>query len=156
MLQFALRKGLKIHLTNFISFSSDGTAYVAYSPLGRGVFTGSVKRAEDVDPMYQKLNLPRLTGENFDKNVKLVEKVESIANKKGVKPGHVTLAWVIAKSPMIIPIPGTSKLENLKDNIAASKTQLTQEEIKSIDEIVYSFDVSGQRYFGAGNDNLSH
>jgi aryl-alcohol dehydrogenase-like predicted oxidoreductase len=135
---------------------SDGTAYVAYSPLGRGVFTGAIKKPEDIDPLYKQLNLPRLTGENFDKNVKLVEKIESIATNKGVKPGHVTLAWVIAKSPMILPIPGTSKLENLKDNIAASKTKLTQEEIKAIDDIVNSFNVSGQRYFGAGNDNLSH
>lgn len=120
------------------------------------MFTGAVKRPEDIDPMYKQLNLPRFSDENFDKNVKLVDQINKIAEQKNTKPGYVTLAWVIAKSPVILPIPGTSKLENLKDNIAASKTHLTQEEIKSIDDIVNSFEVSGKRYFGAGNDNLSH
>ncbi|MCO5585420.1 hypothetical protein L7F22_039353 [Adiantum nelumboides] len=122
------------------------TAVIAYSPLGRGFLTGQYKSVEDFEEGDFRRNNPRFTGENFGKNLELVRDIKSIADKKGATPGQIALAWVLSKSPLIIPIPGTKKSKYLKENIDAANVQLSKEDIKEIDGVINSFKVSGSRY----------
>ena len=124
----------------------NNTALVAYSPLGRGFLTGQYKSVEDFEEGdFRRVN-PRFTGENFQKNLELVNDIRKIADKKGVTPGQIALAWVLQKSPIIIPIPGTKKEKYLVENNKAAEVKLTQQEIDEIDGIINSFKVAGQRY----------
>lgn len=124
----------------------NNTALVAYSPLGRGFLTGQYKSVEDFDEgNFRRFN-PRFTGENFNKNLELVKDIQKIAEKKNATPGQIALAWVLSKSPAIIPIPGTTKEKNLIDNNKAAHIQLSKEEIAEIDGVINSFKVSGDRY----------
>jgi aryl-alcohol dehydrogenase-like predicted oxidoreductase len=124
----------------------NGTAVVAYSPLGRGFLTGKYKSPDDFSKDDFRASHPRFIGENFDKNLELVRDIKNIADKKGATPGQITLAWCLSKSPLIIPIPGTKKLKYLKENIDAANIQLSSEDIEEIDKVINSFKVSGERY----------
>jgi aryl-alcohol dehydrogenase-like predicted oxidoreductase len=124
----------------------NGTALIAYSPLGRGFLTGQYKSADDFEEGDFRRNNPRFQGENFDKNLELVNDIKKIADKKGATPGQIALAWVMAKSPSIIPIPGTKKSKYLAENIGADKVRLNDAELKEIDGVIDSFKVSGSRY----------
>ncbi|CZR51862.1 probable aldo-keto reductase (AKR13), puatative [Phialocephala subalpina] len=123
-----------------------GVAVVAYSPLGRGLMAGQIKSLDDLGEKDARRIMPRFSAENFPKNLKLVEDLEKIAEKKGCTPGQLTLAWLMAEGDDIFPIPGTTKVSRLEENLGALKVVLTQEEIKEIRTVVDAAEVYGARY----------
>ena len=123
-----------------------GIAFVAYSPLGRGFLTGQIKRFEDFAPDDYRRNSPRFQGENFEKNLELVRRVEAIAKEKNCTPGQLALAWLLAQGKDIIPIPGTKRRKYLEENTRALKIKLSQRDLKRIDEVAPHGAASGARY----------
>jgi len=123
-----------------------GIGFVAYSPLGRGFLTGQFRRFEDLPADDYRRNSPRFQGENFQKNLDLVRRVEEIAKEKGVKPSQLALAWVLAQGEDIVPIPGTKRRTYLEENVAALDLKLTAEDLRRIEEIFPQGAASGQRY----------
>ena len=123
-----------------------GIAFVAYSPLGRGFLTGQIKKFEDFDANDYRRFSPRFQGENFQKNIQLVEKMEEIAKQKNCSVAQLALAWVIAQGDFIFPIPGTKRIPYLEENIGAVNVQLSNEELKEIDAIIPKDAASGLRY----------
>lgn len=123
-----------------------GVATIAYSPLGRGFITGQYKSRADFEEGDFRLNSPRFSDENFPKNIRLVEHVQSLAKKKGVTAGQLTLAWLLAQGEDIIPIPGTKKLKYLEENWGALEVKLTKEENQEIRKAVQESEVHGDRY----------
>jgi len=123
-----------------------GVAIVAYSPLGRGMMTGAYKSPDDFEDGDFRKFMPRFTPENFPKNLKLVNGIEEIAKKKGVKPGQLTLAWLLAQGDDIIPIPGTKKIKYLEENLGAFDVKLSSREEKEIRKLVEAAEVHGTRY----------
>lgn len=123
-----------------------GIGLVAYSPLGRGFLTGRFKTVEDFEPNDYRKFSPRFQGENFAKNLQLVEKVKELASSRGITPGQLALAWVMAQGEDIIPIPGTTKAKHLEENISATEIVLTKDELAQIDAIMPKGSVSGLRY----------
>lgn len=122
-----------------------GIGFVAYSPLGRGFLTGKYKTLDDVEADYLK-NSPRFQQDNFEANMKLVDKIKEIAEEKSVKPGQLALAWVLAQGKDIVPIPGTKHIEYLKENIAAANMELSSEDLQRISEAAPKGSVAGDRY----------
>lgn len=124
-----------------------GAAFVAYSPLGRGLLTGALTRQEDLDPSDIRRSgyLPRFAGQAFDANVSLAERIGSIAEARGVTPAQIALAWVIGR-PGVVAIPGTRKLERLEENLQAASIRLTDEERSSLEQAVPPNAVEGERY----------
>ncbi|KIM25549.1 hypothetical protein M408DRAFT_331106 [Serendipita vermifera MAFF 305830] len=122
-----------------------GIAIVAYSPLGRGFLTGVYKSPADLEMGDYRRSNPRFRGEAFSENLKLVDALKEIADRKSVTPAQLTLAWVLAQGDDFIAIPGTKKLGHLKDNIGSRGVTLTAEELQSIDEIVNRIKVVGER-----------
>jgi aryl-alcohol dehydrogenase-like predicted oxidoreductase len=129
-----------------------GIKIVAYSPLGRGFLTGSIKDRSDLKDY--RLMSPKFSEDNFQKNLRLVEIVETIAKKKGVTAGQVALAWLHAQGPDVIPIPGTTTPKHFDDNHAALKVQLSKDEVNQLSEVFKPEAVHGERY--AGNHNTFH
>lgn len=125
-----------------------GIAIVAYSPLGRGFLTGAYKSVDDFEEGDFRRNNPRFQGEAFKENLKLVDALKEIADKKGVTPGQLTLAWVLSQGDDFFAIPGTKKIKYLQDNLGARDVKLTEEEISSIEEILNRIKVMGDRYAG--------
>ncbi len=123
-----------------------GIGFVAYSPLGRGFLTGQIKRFEDFPPDDYRRQSPRFQGENFQKNLSLVQRIEEIANNKGCKPSQLALAWVLAQGEDIVPIPGTKRRQYLEENAAASDIVLTPEDLQQINEISPQGVAAGGRY----------
>ena len=123
-----------------------GINFVAYSPLGRGFLTGQIKRFEDFAPDDYRRSSPRFQGENFQKNLQLVQRLEEIAQKKGCKPSQLALAWVLAQGEDIVPIPGTKRRQYLQENAAAADLVLTPQELQKIDEILPQGVAAGDRY----------
>ncbi len=123
-----------------------GIGFVAYSPLGRGFLTGTVTRFEDFAQDDFRRHSPRFQGENFQKNLDLVRKIEEIAAAKGCKPSQLALAWVMAQGDDIIPIPGTKRVKYLEENVAALDVTLSPEELQAIDEAFPPDAVAGERY----------
>jgi aryl-alcohol dehydrogenase-like predicted oxidoreductase len=123
-----------------------GIAFVAYSPLGRGFLTGQIKRFEDFAPDDYRRNSPRFQGENFQKNLDLVARVEAIAKEKNCTPGELALAWLLAQGQDIIPIPGTKRRKYLEENAGALDVKLTQRDLKRIDEVAPHGAAAGLRY----------
>jgi aryl-alcohol dehydrogenase-like predicted oxidoreductase len=120
--------------------------FVAYSPLGRGFLTGRFRSIEDLpEDDFRRVN-PRFEGENFERNLKLVERVEEIAAEKGVSAGQLALAWVLAQGEDIVPIPGTKHVEYLEQNVAAAKIELTPEDLRRIGEAAPVGAAVGDRY----------
>ncbi|KAF8524898.1 aldo/keto reductase [Hysterangium stoloniferum] len=119
---------------------------LAYSPLGNGFLTGQISKPEDIPAGDIRLHLDRFKPENFEPNLKLVVALKSIAEKRGVTPAQLCLAWVRSLSPHIIPIPGSSKATRTLENMAASEVSLTKEELVEIDEILSKVVVHGGRY----------
>jgi len=132
-----------------------GIGFVAYSPLGRGFLTGQIKRFEDLEPDDYRRQSPRFQGENFEKNLQLVERVSRIAKSKGVTPSQLALAWVLAQGPDIVPIPGTKKRKYLEENVAADRVAITAEDLRALDDVAPKGAASGQRYPGAMMDALN-
>jgi aryl-alcohol dehydrogenase-like predicted oxidoreductase len=122
-----------------------GIGFVAYSPLGRGFLTGRLRRFEDLAEDDWRRHRPRFQGENFSKNLELVERVKQIAAAKQVTPAQLALAWLLAQEG-VVPIPGTKRRKNLEENVAAVGITLTREDLKRIDEAAPKGAASGERY----------
>jgi aryl-alcohol dehydrogenase-like predicted oxidoreductase len=123
-----------------------GLAFVAYSPLGRGFLTGQFKTIEDLPANDRRRAFPRFQGENFQKNLDLVNEVSEIAKTKGCTPGQLALAWVLAQGNDIIPIPGTKRMKYLEENVAALSVRLSTDELAALDAILPPGIASGMRY----------
>jgi aryl-alcohol dehydrogenase-like predicted oxidoreductase len=122
-----------------------GIGLVPYSPLGRGFLTGQVKSAEFGPKDFRRIS-PRFQGENFQKNLALVERVEKLAAEKGCTPAQLALAWVLAQGDDIVPIPGTKRRTYLDQNLGALDVKLTPEELKQIDGLFARGAAVGARY----------
>ena len=123
-----------------------GIGFVAYSPLGRGFLTGQIQRFEDLPEDDYRRNSPRFQGENFDRNLQLVERVRGIAQEKGVTPGQLALAWLLHQGDDIVPIPGTKRRERLEENAGATGVELTDDDLARIDEAAPKGVAAGERY----------
>jgi aryl-alcohol dehydrogenase-like predicted oxidoreductase len=123
-----------------------GIGFVAYSPLGRGFLTGAIKRFEDLAADDYRRQSPRFQGENFQRNLDIVRRVEEMAAAKGCRPAQLALAWVLAQGEDIVPIPGTKRRKYLEENVAALDVTLTAEDLARIDEIMPPGAASGLRY----------
>lgn len=124
-----------------------GIGFVPYSPLGRGFLTGRISNPKDLgDKDFRSTRYPRFSEENFEKNYALVQRVEGIAERKGVKAGQLALAWVLSKGKDIVPIPGTKRRKYLEENAAAADIHLTPEEIAELEASVPQAEIAGGRY----------
>lgn len=123
-----------------------GIGFVPYSPLGRGFLSGEIKRFEDLAEDDWRRTNPRFQGENFDKNLQLVEKLEEIAREREVTPSQLALAWVLAQGQDIVPIPGTKRVKYLEQNAAASEIILSQEDFAAIEDVFPKDAANGLRY----------
>ena len=121
-------------------------AFVAYSPLGRGFLTGQIKSIDDLAPDDFRRTNPRFQGENFAKNLDLVRRIEQLAAARGATPGQFALAWLLARAPYIVPIPGTRNLDRLAENIAAAALTLSAAELQAIEEAAPKGAATGERY----------
>lgn len=123
-----------------------GIGFVPFSPLGRGMLTGALKDLSKLGANDFRRGLPRFDQANFDANLALVEALETMAAEKGVTAGQLALAWVLAQGDFIAPIPGTTKIANLKSNVAAAAITLTAEDLAALGSIVSPDKVAGARY----------
>jgi aryl-alcohol dehydrogenase-like predicted oxidoreductase len=123
-----------------------GIAFVAYSPLGRGFLTGQIKRFEDFAPDDYRRFSPRFQGQNFQRNLDLVARIEAMAKEKHCTPGQLALAWLLAQGQNIVPIPGTKRRKYLEENAGALEISLTREDLRRIDEVAPRGAVAGLRY----------
>jgi aryl-alcohol dehydrogenase-like predicted oxidoreductase len=123
-----------------------GIGLVAYSPLGRGFLTGQITRYEDFAPDDHRRNSPRFQGENLQKNLDLVKKVEEIAREKKCSSSQLALAWVLAQGDDIVPIPGTKRVKYLEDNVGAVEVNLSADDLAEIERVMPKGAAAGQRY----------
>jgi len=123
-----------------------GIGFVAYSPLGRGFLTGRFQRFEDLPPDDYRRTVPRFQGENFEKNLGLVKRVEEIAREKGCTPAQLALAWLLAQGEDIVPIPGTKQRRRLEENAASTNVTLTAAELRRIAAVAPQGVAAGERY----------
>jgi aryl-alcohol dehydrogenase-like predicted oxidoreductase len=123
-----------------------GIGFVAYSPLGRGFLTGQFKRFEDLPADDYRRSSPRFQGENFQRNLDLVRRVEEIAREKNCKPSQLALAWVLAQGEDIVPIPGTKRRKYLEENVGALDVRLSGDDLRRIDQVFPLAAAAGMRY----------
>ncbi|CAG8599212.1 2327_t:CDS:2, partial [Funneliformis caledonium] len=123
-----------------------GVTIVAYSPIGRGFLTGQYKSIDDFEQNDCRRRMPRFLGDNFNKNLEIVEKFQKLASKKGVSASQLCLAWVLAQGEDIVVIPGTKKIKYLEENVGAANVQLSPEELSEIRKIIDSIEIVGNRY----------
>jgi aryl-alcohol dehydrogenase-like predicted oxidoreductase len=123
-----------------------GIGFVAYSPLGRGFLTGAFKTIDDLAADDFRRHGPRFQGENFQKNLDLVNEVKALAAAKGCTPSQLALAWVLARGNDIVPIPGTKRMKYLDENLGAADVRLTPEELDRIDAVLPAGSTAGDRY----------
>lgn len=131
-----------------------GIGFVAYSPLGRGFLTGEIRSINDLDEDDSRRSHPRFLGENFAKNLELVDRVKEIAGKKGLTPSQLALAWVLAQGNDVVPIPGTKKIKYLDENIAALEVELSAQDLALIDAAAPKGVTAGDRYPNMSTVNL--
>src|SRR5271168_4542647 len=131
-----------------------GIGFVPYSPLGRGFLTGTINKRSDLSESDTRAKrYPRFEAENFEKNQVLVERVRAIAENRGVTPGQMALAWVLAKGEDLVPIPGTKRRKYLEENAAAADIKLTPGEMAELEAAVPQNEIAGDRYAAA---NMKH
>jgi aryl-alcohol dehydrogenase-like predicted oxidoreductase len=123
-----------------------GIGFVAYSPLGRGFLTGRFQKPEDLPEDDRRRQFPRFREENFQQNMRLVERVREVALEKGCEPSQLALAWVLAQGRDVVPIPGTKRRKYLEENVAAAEVALTAEDLARIEEVLGAESVAGERY----------
>jgi aryl-alcohol dehydrogenase-like predicted oxidoreductase len=123
-----------------------GIGFVAYSPLGRGFLSGRFRSPSDFPDDDFRRHHPRFQGENFERNMRLVERVEELASEKGVSAGQLALAWVLHRGDDIVPIPGTKRVSYLEENAAAADVTLSDDELRQLDEIAPAGIAAGDRY----------
>ena len=131
-----------------------GIGFVAYSPLGRGFLTGEIRSVDDLDQNDVRRSHPRFLGENFVKNLELVQRVKEIAQKKGVTPSQLALAWVLAQGSDVVPIPGTKRIKYLDENIDALQVELSPEDLQLINSAAPKGATAGDRYANMSNVNI--
>ena len=131
-----------------------GVATVAYSPLGRGFLTGSIRSPDDFEEGDFRKISPRFSSENFHKNLELVDSIKKIADKKGCTAGQLVLAFLLAQGEDIIPIPGTTKVANFEENLGALKLKISEDENREIRKAIESTEVQGGRYPEAASKAL--
>ncbi|HMI22295.1 MAG TPA: aldo/keto reductase [Gaiellaceae bacterium] len=123
-----------------------GIGLVAYSPLGRGFLSGRIHSVDDLEAGDFRRANPRFQGENFQKNLELVERVEELAAEKGYTAAQIALAWVLAQGEDIVPIPGTTRVKNLEENVAALDVELSDEELRDLEAVFPRGAAAGDRY----------
>jgi aryl-alcohol dehydrogenase-like predicted oxidoreductase len=123
-----------------------GIGFVAYSPLGRGFLTGGIRSVEDLEEGDFRRNNPRFQGENFQRNLDLVDRVSEIAEEQGRTPGQVALAWVLSRGEDVVPIPGTKRRRYLEENAEAVDVELTDEELERLEQAFPRGAAAGERY----------
>jgi aryl-alcohol dehydrogenase-like predicted oxidoreductase len=123
-----------------------GISFVAYSPLGRGFLTGRFQRPEDIPEGDWRRMSPRFQGENFQRNLSLVERVKEIAARRQVTPSQLALAWLLAQVGDIVSIPGTKRRRYLEENAAAVESELDPDDLRRLDEAMPPDAAAGQRY----------
>ncbi|BCW81689.1 aldo/keto reductase [Pseudarthrobacter sp902506025] len=123
-----------------------GIGFVPYSPLGRGFLTGQIRSADDFAEDDFRRHSPRFQGENFTRNLELVDRVKELADRKQCTPGQLALAWLLAQGEHIVPIPGTKKRERLRENLGAVDVELTQDELQLLDQLAPAGSTAGARY----------
>jgi aryl-alcohol dehydrogenase-like predicted oxidoreductase len=123
-----------------------GIGFVAYSPLGRGFLSGRITSIDDLDERDFRRRGPRFQGENLQRNLDLLARVEEMAQQKDVTPGQLALAWVLARGDDVVPIPGTKRVRYLEENVAAAEIELTEEELRQLDEAFPPGAAAGDRY----------
>jgi aryl-alcohol dehydrogenase-like predicted oxidoreductase len=123
-----------------------GIGFVPYSPLGRGFLSGKIRRIEDLAPGDFRRFVPRFQGENFQKNLDVVERIEEIAREKHSTASQLALAWVLAQGEDVVPIPGTTRARHVEENAAAADITLSPQDMKRIEEVSPQGAVSGMRY----------
>ena len=124
--------------------------FVPYSPLGRGFLTGRFRTFDDLPEDDYRRNSPRFQGENFQRNLDLVARVEEIARRKQCTPAQLALAWLLAQGEDIVPIPGTKQRRYLEENVGSLKVELTQGDLEEIEEVAPKGVAAGERYHEAG------
>jgi len=127
-----------------------GIGFVPYSPLGRGFLTGQIQKFDDLAEDDYRRYSPRFQGENFQRNLDLVNKIKEIANEKNCKPSQLALAWLLAQGEDIVPIPGTKRIHYLDENIGALSIDLTESDLARINEVAPRGAAAGDRYPEAG------
>jgi aryl-alcohol dehydrogenase-like predicted oxidoreductase len=127
-----------------------GIGFVAYSPLGRGFLTGRFRTFDDLPEDDYRRNSPRFQGENFQRNLDLVERVEDIARRKHCTPAQLALAWLLAQGRDIVPIPGTKQRRYLEENLGALEVELGASDLEEIEEVAPKGVAAGERYHEAG------
>jgi aryl-alcohol dehydrogenase-like predicted oxidoreductase len=127
-----------------------GIGLVPYSPLGRGFLTGHIRTVDDLEPGDFRRTSPRFQGENFQKNLVLVDRVTAMARQKGCTPAQLALAWLLAQGEEIVPIPGTKTRPRLEENAGAVQVRLSPEDIQAIDRIASPGVAAGDRYAAEG------
>jgi aryl-alcohol dehydrogenase-like predicted oxidoreductase len=123
-----------------------GIGFVAYSPLGRGFLSGRFRSPSDFPDDDFRRHHPRFQGENFERNMQLVERVEEMASEKGVTAGQLALAWVLHRGGDIVPIPGTKRVSYLEENVAAAEVSLSEDDLARLEEIAPTGAAAGDRY----------
>jgi aryl-alcohol dehydrogenase-like predicted oxidoreductase len=127
-----------------------GIGFVPYSPLGRGFLTGRFTKFDDLPADDFRRRQPRFQGENFQKNLDLVRHVEQVASRKGCTPAQLALAWLLHQGDDVVPIPGTTRVENLEDNVGAFGVTLTKRDLERIDAVFPKGVAAGERYLEGG------
>ena len=123
-----------------------GIGFVAYSPLGRGFLSGRFRSVDDLAPDDVRRNHPRFQGDNFTRNLELVDRVREIADDKGVTASQLALAWVLARGKDVVPIPGTTRVRNLEQNVDALEVSLDDQDLARLDEVLPVGATAGDRY----------
>jgi aryl-alcohol dehydrogenase-like predicted oxidoreductase len=132
-----------------------GIGFVPYSPLGRGFLTGRFRTFEDLPEEDYRRSSPRFQGENFQKNLDLVERVEQIAQQKRCSPAQLALAWLLAQGDDIVPIPGTKQRRYLEENLGSLEIELTSADLEQIEEVAPKGVAAGERYHEAGMKTIN-
>ncbi|MDN3937564.1 aldo/keto reductase [Arthrobacter sp. YD4] len=128
-----------------------GIGFVPYSPLGRGFLTGQLRSEDDFAPDDFRRHSPRFQGENFTRNLELVDRVTELATAKGCTPAQLALAWLLAQGEHIVPIPGTKKRDRLQENLGAVDVELTAEDLARLEELAPAGVAAGGRYPDMGS-----
>ena len=123
-----------------------GIGFVPYSPLGKGFLTGAINKDTKLGAGDFRASVPRFAPEAMEKNQALVDLLKRVAGEKGATPAQIALAWLLAQRPYIVPIPGTTKLQRLEENIAASEVGLTDADLREIEDAASQIEIAGDRY----------
>jgi aryl-alcohol dehydrogenase-like predicted oxidoreductase len=123
-----------------------GIGFVPFSPLGKGFLTGKIDESTSFDPSDFRNTVPRFSAENRRANHAIVELVTRMAERKQVTPAQIALAWLLARKPWIVPIPGTTKLHRLEENLGGAEVNLTGEDLQEIEETAAGIQIQGARY----------